>query len=115
MLEQIKKGLDMPKEPSDLKAKLKKADPQVKDYISELERRNAKLQHQIVKIQADNMERDNRIKALEKELKKHLGQSKLIINTTFAGLDPKLPREQMEKLITEKAKELGYRLEKLAT
>lgn len=104
----------MAKESSSLKAKLKKADPQVKDHIAELERRNAKLQHQIVKMQVDNTERENKITALEKELKKHQGQPKVIIKTNFAGLDPKLPREQMEKLIIEKAQELGYRLEKIA-
>ncbi len=52
-----------------LKAKLQKADPTVRDYVSELEARNAKLQHQIVKLEADKIERDGRIKALEKERK----------------------------------------------
>ena len=104
----------MPKEASDLKAKLKKADPQVKDYISELGRRNAKLQHQIVKMQADNMERDNRIKALEKELKIHASQKKFTVNITHSGFDPNLLPEQLLQLLTDKATELGYRLEKTA-
>ena len=50
----------MPKKPLDLQAKLKKADPEIRYYVAELERRNAKLQ-------ADKIERDNRIKALKQD------------------------------------------------
>lgn len=53
----------------DLKSSLKKAQPIVRQYVAELEARNAKLQHKIVKLEADKMERDHRIKAFEKELK----------------------------------------------
>jgi len=56
--------------PPDLKSSLKKAQPIVRQYVSELEARNAKLQHKIVKLEADKIERDHRIKAFEKELKK---------------------------------------------
>ena len=58
------------KEPFDLHAKLKKADPIVRDYIAELTLRNAKLQHQMVKLEADKVERDGKIEALKKEIKK---------------------------------------------
>ena len=56
----------MEKETSDLKAKLKKADPIVRKYVVELEKRNEKLQAQMVKLEADKRERDYRIKALQK-------------------------------------------------
>ena len=52
---------------SELQVKLKKADPIVRRYIAELEARNTKRQNQIVVLEADKLERDARIKALEKE------------------------------------------------
>lgn len=57
----------MAKEMSELQAKLKKADPIVRDYVSELEMRNAKRQLQIVKLEAEKVELNGRIKALEKQ------------------------------------------------
>ncbi|HKW37330.1 MAG TPA: hypothetical protein VJO54_05930 [Burkholderiales bacterium] len=57
------------KNPSELQTKLKKADPIVRDYVRELKKRNAKLQSQIVKLEADKDERDGRIKALGQQLK----------------------------------------------
>jgi cell division protein FtsB len=52
-----------------LKKALKTAQPVIKQYVAELEKRNAKLHAQIVKLQADNMECHNRVKALEKNVK----------------------------------------------
>ena len=57
----------MAKEQSSLQAALKKADPIVRQYIAELEKRNAKRQAQIVKLETDKIERDHRIKALQQE------------------------------------------------
>jgi len=59
----------MTKKPSELKAKLKNAEPIVRAYVAELEARNAKRQRQIVQLEADKVERDGRIKALEAQLK----------------------------------------------
>ena len=53
-----------------LEAALKKADPVVRYYVSELEARNAKRQREIVKLEADKVERDGKIEALKKEMKK---------------------------------------------
>jgi hypothetical protein len=59
----------MAKEATSLQAKLKKADPDVRYYIAQLQARNAKLHRGILKMEADKVDRDNRIKALEKQLK----------------------------------------------
>jgi hypothetical protein len=56
--------------PSGLKAKLQKADPVIRKYIAELEKRNAKRQDEIVSLEADKVERDGKIEALRKEIKK---------------------------------------------
>ena len=55
----------------DLKALLKKADAPLKYYVAELEAQNLKLQKQIAKLQANEITLKNRVKALEKELRKH--------------------------------------------
>lgn len=57
----------MAKELLSLKSKLQKADLDVRNYIQELEKRNTKLHLQMVKLEADKKERDNRIKALQKQ------------------------------------------------
>ena len=49
----------MAKRPDDLQTKLEKADPAIRAYVAELQKRNAKLQ-------ADKIERDGIIKALKK-------------------------------------------------
>jgi hypothetical protein len=59
----------MAKELSDLQAKLKKADPIVQRFVAELEKRNSKLQLQMVKLEADKVEAKNRVKALEEQWK----------------------------------------------
>lgn len=102
------------KEPTDLKAKLKKADPGIGLFVTSLERENLTLHRTIAKLQTQEISNRNRIKALEKELEKESTKHQFTLNTIYAGFDPKLSHEQMEKLITDKAKELGYRLEKLA-
>jgi hypothetical protein len=54
---------------SELQTKLKKADPIVRQYVAELEKRNAQRQREIVKLELDKVEQDAKIKALQKEAK----------------------------------------------
>lgn len=49
-----------------LKTLLKNAHPMVRAYVRELERRNAKLEAQIVKLETEKLSLNNRIKALKK-------------------------------------------------
>jgi predicted nucleic acid-binding Zn-ribbon protein len=53
-----------------LKTKLKAIDPEIREYIRELTARNSKLQKQLVKLEVDKVELNNRIRALTDELKK---------------------------------------------
>ena len=57
----------------ELKALLKQGHTYVKDYVLALEKENMTLQRQIVKLQAQQITLNNRVKALEKESKKHSG------------------------------------------
>src|SRR5258708_36671691 len=84
----------MAKEPSDLKAKLKKSDPIVRAYVAELGKRNAKRQRQIVALEADKVEGDGRITALQKEMKENRPEVHLNIDTgrpTFRSMGDKIP------------------------
>ena len=56
---------------SELKMLLEKADTHIKQYVSAMEAENAKLQRQIAKLEVNQVSLNNRVKALEKELKKH--------------------------------------------
>ena len=58
----------MAKAPSDLKAKLRKADAMVRDYVVSLEKRNARRQREIAQLHTDKVELNGRIKALEEQL-----------------------------------------------
>jgi hypothetical protein len=69
---------------SDLKKKLPKADPLIRQYIAELEKRNGKLQLQIIRLEADKLERDNRIRVLEEDVKR----PEVKINITGIRPDP---------------------------
>jgi regulator of replication initiation timing len=55
---------------SELKKKLKACEPEIRDYVSYLQLENAKLQRRIAKLEAEKITSDNRVRALEKELKK---------------------------------------------
>ena len=68
--------------PSDINAKLKKADPIIKKYIAELTKRNERLEAQAAKDKVINMSLQNRIKALERELRKLTERPMLTIKTS---------------------------------
>ncbi|SRR5258708_40243482 len=108
----------MAKEPSDLKAKLKKSDPIVRAYVAELGKRNAKRQRQIVALEADKVERDGRITALQKEMKENRPEVHLNIDTgrpNFEQMDDKMLMDKLRafapKLI-EWGPELGLKIER---
>lgn len=67
----------------ELKALLKQGHTHIKDYVVALENENLKLQRQIVKFQVEQVSLNNRVKALEKEVKK--GKAPRVIIRTFAG------------------------------
>jgi hypothetical protein len=54
------------KRPSNLTSKLKASDPELKNYVLELERQNLKLQKQIAKFQVKDVSQQNQIIALKK-------------------------------------------------
>jgi predicted nuclease with TOPRIM domain len=58
-------------ESSSLNTKLKQCEPEVQEYVKVLRAENAKLQHRIAKLEVNDLSLNNRIKALEKELKKN--------------------------------------------
>lgn len=92
----------MAKSASDLQAKLKKADPIIRNYVSELEAENAKLQRQIAKFQVKDVSRDNRIKALEKAIKEDTPQ----VHIDIANF--RLTEEQMTEKAIAALEERGY-------
>ena len=53
--------------PNEITKKLQGADPELSLYVKELERVNYRLQKKIAKLQADNLTKDNEIKAIKKE------------------------------------------------
>jgi len=68
----------------ELTSKLKVSDPELKNYVLELEKENLKLQRQIAKLQVKNISQQNQIAALKK------AQPKLVIQTvSFAEIDDK--------------------------
>jgi len=72
------------KRPHDLTSKLKASDPELKNYVLELEKENLKLQKQIAKFQVKGVSQQNQITALKK------AQPKMIVQVTnFAKGDDK--------------------------
>ncbi len=67
------------KRPNDLAFKLKTSDPELQNYVLELEKENLRLQKQIAKFQVKDVSQQNQITALKKV------QPKVIIKTNFAG------------------------------
>ena len=49
--------------------KLKTCEPEIRYFVIELQKQNAKAQMRIVKLEAENMTQKNRIAALEKRAK----------------------------------------------
>src|SRR5260370_42135042 len=94
----------MAKVPSDLNAKLKKADPIVRAYVAELGKRNAKRQRQIVALEADKVERDGRITALQKEMKENRPEVHLNIDTgrpNFEHMDDQMLLDNLRAVAPE--------------
>jgi hypothetical protein len=54
------------KRPPDIMSKLKASDPELKNYVLELEKENLKLQRQIAKLQVKDVSQQNQITALKK-------------------------------------------------
>jgi hypothetical protein len=72
------------KRPPDLRSKLKASDPELKNYVLELEKENLKLQRQIAKLQVKDVFQQNQITALKK------AQPKTIVQVTnYAKADDK--------------------------
>lgn len=59
----------MTKEALDLQAKLQKADPDIRLYVTTLEGENKILHHTLAKLQEQDKSKDIRIKTLEKKIK----------------------------------------------
>jgi len=62
--------------PQELSSKLKNADVEIENYVSELEKENLKLQKQIAKLQVQVLSQQNQITALKK------AQQEVVINVT---------------------------------
>jgi hypothetical protein len=70
----------------DLKAALKAAQPILRNYVVQLEKRNSKLQLQIAKLETDNLDKKNRIKAIEKAGPKvHVTISRFLVDPKAEG------------------------------
>ena len=67
--------------PASLRAKIKAADTELRNYVIELEKENSKLQQQIAKLQVKNLSQQNEIKALEK------GQPKVVIQMSHPQVE----------------------------
>lgn len=66
----------------ELKKKLKACEPEIRNHVAYLQLENSKLQRRIAKLEAEKVTSDNRIRALEKELKKTKPSVNVIIQTT---------------------------------
>jgi hypothetical protein len=56
--------------PSSIKSALKASESIIREYVRKLESQNAKLQKEIAKLQAENVNQKNKTAALEQQLKK---------------------------------------------
>lgn len=103
----------MSNDSTSVKAKLKKADSVIRQYVSELEKRNAKLQLRIVRLEADKTESENRMRALEKQSKKRPTHAfNVFLQSPYSGRQ--FPESEKEARLVEEVKALGYRVEKTA-
>lgn len=111
-------GVMATKVPSELKAKLKLADSIVRDYVSQLEARNAKRQRQIVQLESDKVELNGRIKALTEQLKAKKVDFRYSIDAGLVGRASDLLKqfretpETIKKRIRELEEKLGIPPEK---
>ena len=60
------------KRPLDLMSKLKASNPELKNYVLELEKENLKLHKQIAKLQVKDISQQNQITALKKAQPKRI-------------------------------------------
>jgi hypothetical protein len=81
------------KRPSNLTSKLKVSDPELKNYMLELEKENLKLQKQIAKFQVKDVSQQNQIIALKKAQPKIIVQVRDFAerNDTNKKIDYSLP------------------------
>jgi len=52
--------------PASITSQIKGADPELRNYVLELERENLRLQNQVAKLQVKQLSQQNEIKALKK-------------------------------------------------
>jgi hypothetical protein len=72
-----------------LTSKLKQSDPELKNYVFELEKENLRLQRQIAKLQVKDVSQQNQINALKK------AQPKMIVRlTNYATADKKIKKKE---------------------
>lgn len=72
-----------------LTASFQAAQPDLQNYIVALEKENLKLHKQVTKFQVQDTSKQNRIKALEKELKAESKKHGLVLNITYSGENPR--------------------------
>src|SRR6185369_8530582 len=89
------------------KPRRKAPERSTQQYITALEAENAKLHRQVAKLQVQERSTQNRLKALEKEFQENRPTVSLNINT--ATHEPTLAD------LMEKARHLGYRLERIVS
>ena len=87
------------------KTTLKKPDAGLKHYAAQLEKQNEKLHIQIAKLRVENLDCENRVKAIEKEAKKYAPQLHISVASPLENLT--------EEQLIAKAKEFGYELKRL--
>ncbi|MGH9699757.1 MAG: hypothetical protein ACRD52_09895 [Candidatus Acidiferrales bacterium] len=77
--------------PESLDDPFQAAQPELQSYVVELESENAKLHKQIAKLQVQDMSKQNRIAALENELKEETKKHGFSLTTVFSGEKPASP------------------------
>lgn len=71
-----------------LEASFQAALPDLQNYIVALEAENLKLHKQIAKLQVQDTSKQNRIDALENELKEETKKHGVVLNIGFSGEKP---------------------------
>jgi len=71
----------------EFKKKLKACEPEIRDHVAYLQLENTKLQRRIAKLEAVKITSDNRVRALEKELKKSKPPANVIVHTSSERLN----------------------------
>ena len=71
-----------------LKSAFQAAQPDLQNYVIALETENLKLQKQIARLQVQDLTSQNRVCALEQQLKDETKKHGLVFTTIFAGEKP---------------------------